>query len=912
MQFMTKTVWFLQTSLQVTLVLLLFSLNGLAQAQGISLSVSSSPLSVQLSGTEEVLGPMRLTAGSTGGPMTTQISTLQIWYQGVSISNPFAGSLAPNPANGVIFRPEGIVITFTGGYNNPAVTASVFNSTLATTPVGVVLLSFPGGLTISPGDFIDVNGVRANVAGKNEGDKIECLILAAPASSHVVNVVSATVAQVVNRNLRITTPSLIDGFIGVAYSQPLAATGGTPPYLWQVITGSLPTPLDLDPLIGVISGGPAVGGAFNFVVQVRDNTGAKASKSFSLNVQGLSIDRSGLDVGEAIIGTSLTRTITLSNVGTAPMAVSSSMSGSSAFTVSPQSFRVEAGKAQVVSVIFTPADANNGVPFTGQVNFFFSGIARFVTLRGVSRVSVAPLVSVLPASGPTVGNTRVRIRWPQSAPLGSPALGGVALSGLTQVGTDEWLGRTGPHAAGIVDLAITRSDGAVITIPNVYAYRELAKAVPEPGDLRISFVSDTAEFRSNLGVNNLSAEVADVAVSLLDNNGLVVARRSVSLPANGMRQINHILRDLEGADEVTGREGALLLHSSQPIRAWASQIDNVSLDPSLQRAISEGASRILVPSSAFTERFSTALVISNLANRDARLKIVARDRFGVAQLTLSDVDIAGQGFLYFEDFYRSHGLDQAAGPIEIEAAGDARLGALARIYSRQRTGGFFPGVPVSSAARIVVIPHVLDTLAFRTNLGINNPGSSGATVQIALVGMDGLTLGTFSDSVPAGTLVQWDNIQRLLLRSPTRTESEGWLRIESDREIVAWASQIDNSSQDPDFLSASRPSASRLLIPAAVSAGAFRSTLVLLNGDAAPNPVTLTVRGPDGDIRHVSSVSIPGNGLLVYADILESLGLGGTFGPLEIVSSANKSVLAISRVASEQHTGGLLRTEELP
>jgi hypothetical protein len=213
---------------------------------------------------------------------------------------------------------------------------------------------------------------------------------------------------------------------------------------------------------------------------------------------------------------------------------------------------------------------------------------------------------------------------------------------------------------------------------------------------------------------------------------------------------------------------------------------------------------------------------------------------------------------------------------------------------------------------MVVIPHVVDTSAFRTNLGINNLGSSGATVQITLVGTDGLTLGTFSDSVPPGALVQWDNIQRLLQGSSVSTESEGWLRIDSDQEIVAWASQIDNGSQDPDFLSASRPSASRLLIPAAVSAGAFRSTLVILNVDSVPNPVTFTVRGPDGSIRHVRSVSIPGNGLLRYMDILESLGLGGTFGPLEIVSSANKPLLAISRVASDQHTGGLLRTEELP
>jgi hypothetical protein len=95
-----------------------------------------------------------------------------------------------------------------------------------------------------------------------------------------------------------------------------------------------------------------------------------------------------------------------------------------------------------------------------------------------------------------------------------------------------------------------------------------------------------------------------VALLLVDNNGLVIAQKTVSVPANGMLQINNILRELEGADDVTGRDGTLLLRSSQPIRAWASQIDNVSLDPSLQRASSEGASRIRFHRRR-RERFST-------------------------------------------------------------------------------------------------------------------------------------------------------------------------------------------------------------------------------------------------------------------------------------------------------------------
>ncbi len=885
------------------------------RAQSITYAVTSAPTLVNLSGTQQVLGGVKLISGPAGSAVhTTSISTMQFWYQGVTITNPFDGALPVNAATGTIVHADGIVATFTGGYVQFLVTASVFNTTLGGTPVGVVTLSFPGGLSIAPGDSIQVNGVRVNFAGKKEGDSIDCLILASPSSSHVMDKVSVPVAFVVDASFRISTESLPDGFLGVGYSQTLTAIRGTPPYIWHVTAGSLPPPLSLDSNTGLIFGGPAAGGAFTFTIRVTDNTGATASKNLTITVQGLRLDRNHLDIGEAIVGTSLARKVMVTNIGTVAQDVVANISGHKAFAVSPAAFRVDAGKTEAISLSLTPADENSGLPFTGQVNILFSGLVRIVTLTGQSKASALPLPRVLPSSGPTVGNTRIRIRGSLLSSLTSAALGGASLSELTQPGADDWAGVTGPRGEGSVSLMITSANGSVVSIPNAFTYRQLSKAQPAPGDLRIGFVSDTSEFRSNLGINSLSGSPASVNVSLIENNGLIVVQQSVLVPPNGMTQINHILRYLEDAGEATGREGALLLHSDRPIRAWASQIDNVSLDPSLQQASAEGHARILVPSSVRTDRFSTALVISNLTSADGRLNIVARDRFGATQLMRSDVAIPAQGFLYFEDFYGPGGIDQSAGPIEVEAQGGIQLQVQARIYSRQNTGGFFPGISLGSAARTVVIPQALDTAAFRTNLGVNNSGSLPASVTISVIGAEGRVLGSFNDSVPAGGLVQWDNILRLLLGSASRTDIEGWLRIESDQNIIAWASQVDNTTQDPDFLLASSAnvSSSRLLIPAVVSAGTFHSSLVVLNGDSAPNAVTLTARSPEGSTRLTQTVTIPANGFLQYADILDSLGLEGTFGPFEIVSSSNKPLLAISRVSSDQHTGGLLRTEELP
>ena len=83
--------------------------------------------------------------------------------------------------------------------------------------------------------------------------------------------------------LMITTPSLPGGKVGIAYSQSLAAGGGTPPYLWSISAGTLPAGLALSPT-GQISGTPAAAGAANFTVKVTDSSSASATKALSISI----------------------------------------------------------------------------------------------------------------------------------------------------------------------------------------------------------------------------------------------------------------------------------------------------------------------------------------------------------------------------------------------------------------------------------------------------------------------------------------------------------------------------------------------------------------------------------------------------------------------------------------------------
>jgi uncharacterized protein (TIGR03437 family) len=81
----------------------------------------------------------------------------------------------------------------------------------------------------------------------------------------------------------ITTMLLSNATVSTASSQTLAATGGTPPYTFTLMGGSLPPGLGLAST-GTISGTPTTAGSYTFTVKVTDSAGNSAVGTFTLTV----------------------------------------------------------------------------------------------------------------------------------------------------------------------------------------------------------------------------------------------------------------------------------------------------------------------------------------------------------------------------------------------------------------------------------------------------------------------------------------------------------------------------------------------------------------------------------------------------------------------------------------------------
>lgn len=84
------------------------------------------------------------------------------------------------------------------------------------------------------------------------------------------------------------------GAISSAYSSNVAASGGTAPYAYSVINGSLPTGLSLNASSGAITGTPSVVGTFTFSILVTDASLGTMIGTFTLYVTSAAVAGSGI------------------------------------------------------------------------------------------------------------------------------------------------------------------------------------------------------------------------------------------------------------------------------------------------------------------------------------------------------------------------------------------------------------------------------------------------------------------------------------------------------------------------------------------------------------------------------------------------------------------------------------------
>jgi large repetitive protein len=188
------------------------------------------------------------------------------------------------------------------------------------------------------------------------------------------------------------TPPTLSATVGQAYSGNFVAGGGTAPYTYTRMAGTLPTGMTLN-TDGTLSGTPTASGTFNFTVIARDTTtgpgspfGVGSGYTFTVAPAVMSIDPTTLPNGA--VGTSYGQMITATN------------------GVAPYSFAVTAG-ALPPGVILTGGTLAGTPTAGGTFNFTITatdssgGGGPATASRPYTLVIAAPTITLAPTTLPS-------------------------------------------------------------------------------------------------------------------------------------------------------------------------------------------------------------------------------------------------------------------------------------------------------------------------------------------------------------------------------------------------------------------------------------------------------------------------------------------------------------------------------
>jgi hypothetical protein len=171
-------------------------------------------------------------------------------------------------------------------------------------PIAIVLS--PQTVQLAPGASVQFTATVQNTSqtavvwSASAGSISQTGLFTAPMSAGTAVVTAATASNGVRTSanvsvqavhsaspLSITTSTLSSAQVNTVYSDSITAQGGTAPYSWSLISGSLPNGLTLNPSTGVITGSVSQAGAFAFTTEVRDASAHTATRQLTLSARAL-------------------------------------------------------------------------------------------------------------------------------------------------------------------------------------------------------------------------------------------------------------------------------------------------------------------------------------------------------------------------------------------------------------------------------------------------------------------------------------------------------------------------------------------------------------------------------------------------------------------------------------------------
>ncbi len=326
---------------------------------------------------------------------------------------------------------------------------------------------------------------------------------------------------------------------------------------------------------------------------------------------------------------------------------------------------------------------------------------------------------------------------------------------------------------------------------------------------------ENPDFRTNIGLLNTSSSNLTVRVDLMSGDGVLLSSFDRTIAPGVLRQEGRAFFNEAGLSNVDRGWARITVNSGSGLLAYASVIDNHTQDPT---TIPIKTSTMLTTAGwiaaaahnegNFGSQWRTDLGLLNTGTLMANVKITYRD--GASVLAL-DRQVGPGVQALIEDVV---GLMGITGSGSLEVLSDVPLYITSRTYNQSNEGTFgqfLDGHDIGAAigsGQAIYLPQLTENSRYRTNIGFVNTSSDTASVWVDLRDIGGDTVGGFLQTIEPGEASQKNRPFQLVAGRTDISGGFAVVALTSGSGVIAYASVIDNNTQDPTTIPMKGPASS--------------------------------------------------------------------------------------------------------
>ncbi|MEO8216795.1 MAG: hypothetical protein ABI718_06915 [Acidobacteriota bacterium] len=335
-----------------------------------------------------------------------------------------------------------------------------------------------------------------------------------------------------------------------------------------------------------------------------------------------------------------------------------------------------------------------------------------------------------------------------------------------------------------------------------------------PKILSLQQVAQSAEYRTNVGLVEAAGQPATVELSVFNTAGEKLGTFTETLQPGEHRQMNQYLAS-KGIALGDGRIEVKVTSETGRVSTYASVIDNVTSDPQLVTAanLSQVNERLYVVPGLADLRNPLANWRSDLrlfnASKDAQTATLTFYPQGAPESPVSrELTIAPGETKALDNVLQTvFGVESATGAVHVETIDPSSMVITAKTYDQLDSGTFGQFIPavtlgqtIGVGDRSLQVLQIEQSDRFRTNVGLAEATGQPVRVQLTALLPRTSSAPSITVDLAANEFRQLNNVLATMGIEHAYNVRLTVKAISGQGRITAYASVIDNNTQDPTFV----------------------------------------------------------------------------------------------------------------